>query len=487
MKFLKQKSPKNLRELLRSDEDFIFYSIIFFYSLIWVFNLNNKIILAATIALGFLYNKKFRNLPLALLITYLASSIIYVGKTYPIVLIPPNIIPKEIFANGVIVNFSITPQSIVSFLIGILWIRNIILVKKNQQIIPIIPMVGIYMIWPTITDFIASKNPSISLLFSWQSICGLPLLFYWRKFAFQLKKFLPSVLLALVLVESIIAGMQVIRQSPFGKTLEAQQGIEYFGFSADEKNLSYRSHGTFSHANQLGEWLAVVLIITFPLLLKNNFKESKFNYIYFIGLVALASTLSRSAWLGFCIALLIMLYIVEKNLGFSLSNISKLINKKLLFLLFCIGLFFVLPRIERSSNSFSDGGAVFRKMQIKESLELIAKYPIFGVGTLMQVPEIIKLNPQGYFAKTGLSTHNWYLLAASEHGVIFPLYFLGLVLWTFGRMSKKINSENFDPLAISVIGGYVVVVIIGFFQPYIMELYPLMMSVIVITSHEKNT
>jgi O-antigen ligase len=467
---------------------YLFYLVVVFYLLVWVLDPNNKMLLLSFGLLFLLLLRKLRSMPNSLLSLYLISSIVFVGKTYPIVLFPPKTLPVELFPDGLILNFVIPPSLIISLiLLGLLLKKIYSGTFKIYQPKYFFLLLLLY-VWQVISDIFSSSNQNVSLMLSVQGLLIPFIVLAYQMYAKKVKDLLIPIFFALILVQSIFGVFQVLNKAPIGKNIESQKTVEYFGVSADERGLGFRSLGTFGHANQFGQWLAVSLALCAPFLLLGSSIKKEYRVSILMGFFALATTLSRSSWIGFAAALLVILYYFEKRLHRKIVLSRKMFNWKFLTLTGLLISIFVVPRIERSSYAFDNGGWMFRNLQVQETMDLIRKYPLFGVGTQMQVVEAIKINPDGFFASTGLSTHNWYLLNASEQGVLHVALFSILIVWMLKNVDRSVaKMKTIHPYAIPISGGITAFMVSGLFQPFILNLYPLIMFGIFLEDYGQTT
>jgi O-antigen ligase len=103
---------------------------------------------------------------------------------------------------------------------------------------------------------------------------------------------------------------------------------------------------------------------------------------------------------------------------------------------------FAVPRLQRSNLAFTEGGSgLFRINQLKESVNLITKYPLFGVGQDMSVLGMFLENPLGEMYYFPTPTHNMYLNLAEEIGLIpFLLFFSFLFILLSPKIPSTINN-----------------------------------------------
>jgi hypothetical protein len=307
-----------------------------------------------------------------------------------------------------------------------------------------------FFVWKLLSDAFGSRQPEISLLFELLSLPLLVLYFYLQFYAKSIKVFVPillSLFTVFIIFESVISFQQYASKSPIGKRIEIQQDIEHTGSTADELQLeyTYRPGGTFGNTNTLA--MNLVFWMTFVLSYYIKTWDRKALYILTIGFVSLVITLSRSAWLGFGASLLTMLFLYTKVIKVKIvPKFNQLILPTLLFVM-PLFMLFILPRIEKSIYTFTDGGGNFRLTQIAATWEIILSRPIFGVGTSMLVVEGVNYLPKSIYQIAPLDVHNWYLSLSVNHGIPAFIVFTSFVLLSTKQIYLRVlGRKNKYPL-----------------------------------------
>lgn len=462
----------------------VFWVTLLFYAVLWLLSPTNKIILALFFGLIVVYSWLTKKLHLSFFLAYIASLVIVTGKTYEIQLVPIGLFPIDWWPNGYIVKLILTNSFVLLLFLGAFVVRQFIQTTKDLTVklsILDIVIVG-EIIWLFVSALFGSQNPQLSFVATVLGIPGYISYVYLSTFAKdnQLIALLVSVIAAIVLFESMISLHQMLISSPVGKTIEFQLTIEDFGQAVDELAFRFRPVGTLSHANDL----ATLLVVTLPLLISYiiNRKSTHIFVSCVAGIVALILTLSRSGWLGFGSALLFIFY-YYRHVPLFLQEFWLKAKVGIILISFIIGGLFIVPRLQQSLNSFSDlgGGAFVRLEQIQTSLTLIALHPLFGVGSLMGVPESILLEPEGVFAHFPSSVHNAFILLAVENGIPMLLLRLTLIGIGFGIALKIIKSSLSKDVRFPLIGmwaGVLGMLVITIFQPFFkMEFFLLFLGV----------
>lgn len=440
-----------------------------FYILLLTANYGNKIIVVSFIALFGAYYFISKNSQISLWLTWLASSVVLTGKQYRFELAPPGVYPIEIFPYGIYQLFTITPYLLISIMLAASYLKNSTkkysILKTNKVDV----LIFILFSMAVISDCFLSKNIWTSLSTSLQAFLFMLVYLYTK----TLKKNTllinagKTVIASLILFEIVLASLQLINGAPLYKNLESQVNLESFGQTADEKGFLFRPVGTFEHANYLGLWLSFMLLMTIAINSKNNTPNSSL-YITLIA-VFIITTLSRSAWIGTLIGILVYMFIMTKLI--KTKPLPHLASKIPTITLLMLPLFFLylVPRLSNSLNTFYEGGGDLRKEQTKEIIQLIKIAPLTGVGSNQSLIASKDLNTKGIFSKVGLTTHNWYLLAAAEHGIMYPLlwiYIIFIVLKKYLLSLKKPQQHTIMYMKIGWISGTISCMIIALFQPF---------------------
>lgn len=455
---------------------FVLYITLAFYNLLWFINPNNYTIAFSFLVLFLVYIFRLKDFRLALLLTYLTSFIIFTGKTYDVQLVPRGFFPVDLYPSGYVTTIVISPKHIIALGMALTMLRDFVHFQfKRTKLRSADWAIILFFVWIVISDAFASSKVDLSLSLDLLSLDTLILYLYLRLYSWKTNELVPICLwlfVAIVFFESTISFQQFLHASPIYKSLEAQVDIEYFGKSVDEIEFSFRPVGTFSHANVLGLSLSFFLSVILTGLF--TYRRSVLLFIVFLlGNIALTMTLGRSAWLGYMVSSLFILYIVEKMHTISVPKIFTKYVTSVFIIGFCLVFFFLFPRAEKSLYSFgmNGGGGYFRDLQIKDTLLLIGQNLFFGVGSGMSVQESIKINPAGIFATDPLVVHNWYLLISAEHGLPALIFFCFFVLSSIRPIAINIRKSSMKApvqfFNIGLIGGAFALLIGGLFQPFI--------------------
>jgi O-Antigen ligase len=453
---------------------YVFFTSLIYYLLIFYFNQTNKTLVVATVLLTCVYWYKIRNVLLAVLLTYIITSVFFVGKSYEIRVNVPNVSS----ANDITMLWSqivIRISDVYIFIMGLFAIRSI--VKKqfarhqNKPLMFLLAFNGISLL----SALIASKRPDVSLVFALQ-LCAASVVAWTTTVLARKKIIVPlvlSVAAALLLFESFIAGNQFLRNGFIGSSVE-NTGYQYAGSSVDENVFVFRPLGTFDHPNALAQTSVFLLPIFIALL---YLRKTPISYLLVFGsigagVVSLLVSQSRSAWFSFGAGLLALLYIVEKRWKYKLAiRVNPYVITIFLLMLLMLA-FLVLPqRLSQLWYSFEEEASGSTRLALMQEWGvLITRFPILGVGPGMSGVEALAQNATGVLETFSTVVHNMYLLIGAEQGIVGLWVFLGYILTTSKLLTRIVCTTKTLMarwLALGVLIGSYGLYINFFFQPYI--------------------
>jgi hypothetical protein len=440
-------------------------------------NPSNKLIVGSFLILFLVVYCKLRDLRLSLLLTFLASSILFIGKTYVIQLVAPGIYDVKAFPDGYLLFRIIAPSHVIAAVMVFVMAADVLKKKIKPTIFNKLNILLLVYFFVTLaSDLLASKRPDISFYFNLLGLNGIILYFYLQSYVKNINKFVPlliGILLSFVVFESLISFQQFINKAPVSRNLEYQKAIESWGTAPDEEEFAFRIVGTFHHANSLAAdlvfWLTLILTAYLKIRDKNVF------YVLSIGFVCLIATLSRSSWLGFAASVLSILFVLEK---LKKTRIRFVFDKRIIPLVIILPVlfyFFVLPRALKSLYSFNEGGGVLRIEQVRATLQIIRSRPLLGVGKKMLVSEGLVQQPESIFGYIPLDVHNWYLSQAAEHGIPAFILLMTFVLLSAKRVLAQVIKGHVvsynEFVRVALLGGLAAFLILGMFQVTSGELY----------------
>ncbi|MCL5797605.1 MAG: O-antigen ligase family protein [Patescibacteria group bacterium] len=454
--------------LFFQEKYFIHFTIIFLIAL--CFNIDNKTIIAAAFAYLLLSVYILKSLSKGLIFTFLLFNLFSVGKTFEFILIPLS----SLYYGHWIQGYQGYEDFIIlgpSFFIGLLiaiwsiysYLRNTISLDKYTKIFLV------FLLLSFISALI-SLNPRISTVYWIYFALLLPFFLLLRKEVVNNKNFITDLLnffSILVVYEGIWALFQYITKSSLFPSLVFFHNILIEG--TDLSQNWFRPWGTFNHPNDLANFLLPLTIAFFLHGFLKQTINNKFIIPGFIfGLTGILLSLSRSSWLVLFLVTLPLTFIFEKKykLSFDWKYMKVIFCTIILFI--PIGIFLVLPRLQKSDITFAEGGSgLFRINQLSESVNLVMKYPLFGVGQGMSVLGMFLENPKGEMYYFPTPSHNMYLNLAEEIGLV-PFFFFFVFL--FSLLSQKIKPAGNKLLNNTIQGNIflsslISILLNGLFQP----------------------
>lgn len=278
-------------------------------------------------------------------------------------------------------------------------------------------------------------------------LLSVSLFFILLNFKINLKKILLFFVLG-VFLHSVVAVGQFFLQTDFSSKYlgSSLHDPSILGVSVLELNGGrfLRSYGLLDHPNILGAVVFFALISVIFLLIKYNFnfwQKISVYFIYFILLLSLLTSFSRSAWLAFSISFLIIFFslIIKKD--------KKIFQKFIPFfsysILFIITFLFILNPFIFSRfnlNSRLEEKSINERVeQINYSREMIGNNLWFGSGLGAYHQILLDANPnlKTYEAQP---VHNTFLLIFSEVGLWGFIFFVWFFLYLF---KKSLVGENY--------------------------------------------
>lgn len=270
------------------------------------------------------------------------------------------------------------------------------------------------------------------------------------------EKWCPSfcwVILIAALGEATIAIAQYFLQHKVGLECLGETGIYGQGFPNPlalrwlpdalfpihpERTTLYRSLGTLGHANPLGCFLALSLLTTSYLWIREHRKKQSLflQCSALVLLFALATTFSRAAILFLACSLPLFFWLVKS------TALRKLIRWGATLLIggsVCLTLFYP-PFFCRGGivnyNETSRGADSERLSYQKIAVSMIKENPFLGVGFHNFQLDLSKYCSEKVASQLFSRVHNIYLLIASETGLLGLGAFL-LFLWAILKRSVK--------------------------------------------------
>ncbi len=243
-------------------------------------------------------------------------------------------------------------------------------------------------------------------------------------------------------LQSILGIYQFLTQSTFsfkwlGLVAHPLQELGTSVIAGEGVGRVLRAYGAFSHPNIFGGYLAIAIVFTVFLLLKE--KKNKFlQCALLLQYVALFFTFSRAAWITTVVLLLgYTVYCLKMKQRDGL----KIVVLSFFVFLFLSVIYFPLlhTRVSQSSN-LEIRSTQERIVGYKEALQIWETSPIIGVGAgnYTVASQNQNLDQSGYMYQP---VHNVLLLFFSELGAIGFLLFLAILI-NFYKLLPQIQSPK---------------------------------------------
>lgn len=240
----------------------------------------------------------------------------------------------------------------------------------------------------------------------------------------------------------------------------------------------YRAGGLFEHPNLLAGYLALLLPICIALLFSRigPLAKAVLGSVVVLGLVAMVITLSRSGWLSFAVAF-VLLFV------FSMLHQKLRLRYVLARVLVIMGLAaaggFASGDIIRRFTASDPGAVQFRWDMVWAAFGMIQDHPIFGIGLNAFVANFpAYANPPGIsavnakFGDLWPIVHDSYLVTWSEQGTLGLALLVGLylaILWTGARTARYMVDDRLYAINLGAICGIVAIMVDGISSFFIDE------------------
>ncbi len=199
-----------------------------------------------------------------------------------------------------------------------------------------------------------------------------------------------------------------------------------------------RLAGTFKMPNDLGAYLVIILPMTAGYLVASWRTRQNWKLITILGallcvmIANLVLTLTRGAWIGVFVAMIYIAIYFERRLLWGLLVLAVLFS-------------ILMPQSTRERfetiRKHPPGFMSERPQWWKTSVQLIAKYPITGIGLGRFRHEYQLHGPPGMYHKP-YHAHNIYLQVAVEQGIPSLILFLWILFLIFRQLfALRKNSD----------------------------------------------
>ena len=264
-----------------------------------------------------------------------------------------------------------------------------------------------------------------------------------------------ALFLALI-VQAFIATWQNINPDITQSMLRVKLGVSSEIIEQQGVNPYVRSGGTFGNANHLGRYFGLILPTAVVLTLSSvsNRRLKMMSLLTsLIGLVAVINTLSRSAWAGMTLAVIVILPLMLK---YRLLNFRSIFKMGFALIILATVLVAFGGKIWDRLTLDDHGSAMTRITTSKVALHIIQDYPFIGCG----INNYGAMLPDYWIGEDTFTrkaaVHNNFLLYAAEIGLLGFGAFLWMLIafWNRIRLAMKSASPFIVAVAVSFMGAF---------------------------------
>lgn len=224
-----------------------------------------------------------------------------------------------------------------------------------------------------------------------------------------------------------------------------------------------RAYGTLSHPNILGGFALMSMLGPASLFLANKKPNYPALILFGLGIILMALTFSRSAWLGLIIFILVLI-LKSKHLG--RRRVFLLVATSVLTIILTLSPLreLVFTRLSNSPVQTEQISNLGRSWLNQQAVDLIRLHPFTGAGIGAFILELGKNALQGASIEPA---HNIFLLAGAELGIFGSLLVAALFVSIMLSSIKAQTPESI--LTSALLAG---LGIISLFDHYLWSLAP---------------
>lgn len=248
------------------------------------------------------------------------------------------------------------------------------------------------------------------------------------------------------LAESIIALLEYRAKGVLGLQILGEttaDTVRHLKLTSLLDEQAFRASALMQHPNLLGIYLAILVPLALALLLLRTNRIYKLIFLFTVlaGIPGMVVTLSRSAWLSFSLACLLILVFLILHHG---------IRRRALYLTcaltvlgsITLGVFSgqILKRLFESKNDATIGREVFKE----DARRMIDAAPLLGHGLntyVIQLPRFTRVSMKSYGTWLPPVHHIFYLWWA-ETGVIGMMLFISLWAWVIYEALQNLRIRD---------------------------------------------
>lgn len=459
----------------------IFYGLLFFSP-------NNKFLVLMFIGYwGCLY-ALHRSIIKSLLLAYMASLPILVGKGYVVELVSVGELGYAVRRTGIVNEVIVTVGDVlVGMMVAVMvgkWLKG---ERWMVRLDPLLLMLIVFCVLIFASSLLGSVRRDLSLIHSILLVKVVIVYLFARRVVFLFQDgllLIARTMLGVIILQAVLVGWQFASQSPTGVTIEAIGDY----FEADQSPESvfsgYRPVGTYTHANQLANSLLYLIFMFLPRVVNKRGVIGGMGGAVglALGVFMVGVSLSRSAWFSLIVGLGAYLFVAEKVWGLRLEVGGYL--RRVIYGTAPLWLGFVLlylvPRGVNTLNSFEIYGSGYTRVELaKKALTTVGQNLWFGVGLGMSSyysykTYVVNSSVVGgvlrYFPEP---VHNGFLLIISETGVLASIALMGIFWMLITRVvacMRTVKDYSCKVGQLSYLAGLLAVGANLMFQPMVFDL-----------------
>jgi putative inorganic carbon (HCO3(-)) transporter len=251
-----------------------------------------------------------------------------------------------------------------------------------------------------------------------------------------------------------------LKMAQFGSIIWVKSGFSFVHTGLNGAPGWFTNSGEYAIQMLIYGSLALAFVIS----LSSYFGRYKRWILYaaaIMGYFAVMGASSRGS--QFALAIIAVWFLIKQKNGF--KGIMALI-------VLSIALFYLLPeeQIQRFQGVGEDRSSLQRLAYVDVGLEIIKEHPVLGVGYNNWISYMQFMYPNGVgIGQTIQESHNIYIQAASELGLLGLMCFLLMIIFAFinnsrtRKMAEQINNKLFYNLSYGLDAGLIGYLVAGTF------------------------
>jgi hypothetical protein len=272
-------------------------------------------------------------------------------------------------------------------------------------------------------------------------------------FAARSKRYyLPTFIISLLFFSGLVGSLQLISRHALGTFIELTPTFSESGYTTTDGQIQYRVSGFISHPVYFGSFLFLLIPPTIGFLLKRKFKYPQSILLICVlsllmGVAASLGTLSRTVWITSFITLLFFFPYYKQYIKLATKFLK---SKYLIFLIpallmLCLTCYLVIIRSQSLTKLFTtNGNGSIRLELINQSLTMVSRHFLFGVGSNRFTQELIQQNFPPSLNGFIVPVHNTFFIFLSELGIPAGIAFIFFSLFNLAYYYRQKHYRLFE-------------------------------------------